>query len=82
MRSIGVQFRLRSRITLVAMFVLTVTALGALQCRAWSGAPNADGISYLELAHGYAEGRFGVITNGYWSPLYPGGGDRVAMDTR
>ena len=52
-------------------FVALVVALGALQCRAWSGAPNADGISYLELAARYAQGDVSAVANGYWSPLYP-----------
>ena len=52
-------------------FVALVVALGALQCRAWNGAPNADGISYVELAGRYAQGDLAAIANGYWSPLYP-----------
>src|SRR5829696_3171705 len=56
---------------LIVAFVAFVVALGALQCRAWSGAPNADGISYLELAERYAQGDLGAAANGYWSPAYP-----------
>src|SRR5215218_8966415 len=61
----------RRRTPLIVAFVAIVVALGALQCRAWNGAPNADGISYLELAERYSKGDLGAVANGYWSPLYP-----------
>src|SRR5215207_5741302 len=61
----------RRRTPLIVTFVALAVALGALQCRAWSGAPNADGISYLELAGRYAQGDLGAAANGYWSPAYP-----------
>lgn len=57
--------------SLILAFVAIVVALGTLQCRAWNGAPNADGISYLELATRYAQGDVRAVANGYWSPLYP-----------
>src|SRR5215208_1238308 len=71
----------RRQAPLIVAFVAIVVALGALQCRAWNGAPNADGISYLELAARYAQGDMRAVANGYWSPLYPallGVGMRVA----
>src|SRR5215218_3548571 len=61
----------RRRTPLIVAFVAIVVALGALQCRAWNGTPNADGISYLELAERYSKGDLGGVANGYWSPLYP-----------
>ncbi|MFL5619939.1 MAG: hypothetical protein ACJ79A_16280 [Gemmatimonadaceae bacterium] len=48
-----------------------VLSLALLQCRAWNALPNADGISYLELAARYARGDATAVANGYWSPLYP-----------
>jgi hypothetical protein len=59
------------RTSLIAAFVVIVVGLGVLQARAWNGAPNADGISYLELAARYASGDLRALANGYWSPLYP-----------
>ena len=32
---------------------------------------NLDGISYLELAWAWREGRWADAINGYWSPMYP-----------
>ena len=32
---------------------------------------NLDGISYLELAWAWREGRWSDAINGYWSPMYP-----------
>jgi hypothetical protein len=61
----------RRSLILTLLFVAGVVALGILQCRAWNGAPNADGISYLELAAQYARGEPRTVANGYWSPLYP-----------
>ena len=48
-----------------------VVVLGLLQCGGWSGAVNADGVSYLDLAALYAHGHLGAMANSYWSPLYP-----------
>lgn len=67
-----------------AALTVCVLLLAALQIRAWNGAVNADGISYLELASQYARGDWSSVANGYWSPLYPillGGGLRLAHAT-
>jgi hypothetical protein len=60
------------RVAVLAMALLTALALLiALQIWAWSGAVNADGISYMELGAQYARGDLSALANGYWSPLYP-----------
>jgi len=60
------------RVAVLATALLTALAfLIALQIRAWSGAVNADGISYMELGAQYARGDLSALANGYWSPLYP-----------
>jgi len=45
-------------------------ALGALQAWAYRYEANPDGVSYLDVADAYREGRWGNAPNGYWSPLY------------
>ena len=62
----------RHRRIVVGLGLLAVVLpLALLQCRAWNAVPNADGISYLELAERYASGDASAVANGYWSPLYP-----------
>ena len=45
-------------------------ALGAVQAWAFRYEANPDGVSYLDVADAYREGRWGDAPNGYWSPLY------------
>jgi len=64
------------RTTLVASVLAlglgaVAAALAVVQVRGWEGATNADGVSYLDLAARYADGNWGAVANGYWSPLYP-----------
>lgn len=35
------------------------------------GYPTSDGVSYMSLAEHWANGRFGLALNGFWSPLLP-----------
>jgi hypothetical protein len=49
--------------------MLVVGALDAWFTRQWSIDP--DGISYIDIARGFAEHGPAALVNGYWSPLYP-----------
>jgi hypothetical protein len=44
--------------------------LGLLQAWAFRYEANPDGVSYLDVADAYREGRWGDAPNGYWGPLY------------
>ncbi len=44
--------------------------LGLLQAWAFRYEATPDGVSYLDVADAYREGRWGDAPNGYWSPLY------------
>jgi len=46
-------------------------ALGIVQAWAYRYEANPDGVSYLDIADAYREGRWSDAPNGYWSPLYP-----------
>ena len=46
--------------------------LGLLQAWAFRYEATPDGVSYLDVADAYREGRWSDAPNGYWSPLYPG----------
>jgi len=73
-RAVGEQraaTRSRGVAALAATSLTTLVLLVGLQIRAWNGAVNADGISYIELAAKYARGDLSALANGYWSPLYP-----------
>ncbi|HEX7980949.1 MAG TPA: hypothetical protein VF461_20245 [Gemmatimonadaceae bacterium] len=63
--------RQRAPILLALLLVLVTVALALLQCGAWDGTVNGDGVSYLDLARLYSHGRLSALANGYWSPLYP-----------
>ena len=45
-------------------------ALAAVQAWAFRYEANPDGVSYLDVADAYREGRWADAPNGYWSPLY------------
>jgi hypothetical protein len=45
-------------------------ALGLVQAWAFRYEANPDGVSYLDVADAYREGRWEDAPNGYWSPLY------------
>ncbi|GMU21353.1 MAG: hypothetical protein AMXMBFR13_14460 [Phycisphaerae bacterium] len=44
--------------------------LGAVHAWADRHSMDADGISYVEIAHAYARGDWSQVANSYWSPLY------------
>ena len=48
----------------------TAIALGLLQAWAYRYEATPDGVSYLDVADAYREGRWSDAPNGYWSPLY------------
>lgn len=56
------------------IWVLRSTALALALVQAWAFRyeANPDGVSYLDIADAYREGRWSDAVNGYWSPLYPG----------
>lgn len=61
------------RVRRVARIAWTACAL-LLALHAWLyryQMVNLDGISYLELASAWREGRWADAINGYWSPMYP-----------
>ncbi|HEX7941501.1 MAG TPA: hypothetical protein VF488_06830 [Gemmatimonadaceae bacterium] len=63
--------RLRAPILLALLLAVATVALALLQCGAWDGSVNGDGVSYLDLARLYSHGQLSALANGYWSPLYP-----------
>lgn len=48
----------------------TVVVLVLIQVLFWRNMMDADGMSYLDVAHAYAEGDWAGAVNAYWSPLY------------
>jgi hypothetical protein len=49
---------------------LVAVGLGLFQAWAFRFEANPDGVSYLDVADAYREGRWSELPNGYWSPLY------------
>ena len=58
------------RCGLVLCCWLAAAALGAIHTWAARHNMNADGMSYLDLADAWREGRWAEAINAYWSPLY------------
>lgn len=56
--------------SLKIVFVLLAVLLGAVQAWANRYKMNPDGISYLDIADAYSQGRWTEAVNAYWSPLY------------
>ncbi|MGA7613850.1 MAG: hypothetical protein WBX15_01600, partial [Thermoanaerobaculia bacterium] len=50
------------------VFAIQAVALGIVAARNFF-ALNPDAMSYFRIAKYYAEGRFGLAVNGYWSPM-------------
>ena len=44
--------------------------LGALLLPGYRYQLNPDGVSYIAIAHHYADGYWSEAVNGYWGPLY------------
>lgn len=51
---------------------LLAVSLALVQAWVFRYEANPDGVSYLDVADAYREGRWSDVPNGYWSPLYPG----------
>ena len=51
---------------------LFAVSLALIQAWVFRYEANPDGVSYLDVADAYREGRWSDVPNGYWSPLYPG----------
>jgi hypothetical protein len=60
----------RPHLRLVWMCRIIAVFLGVVQAWAFRFEANPDGVSYLDVADAYREGRWGDAPNGYWSPLY------------
>lgn len=60
----------RTRWMWIAGWAVALIA-GLVQAWAYRHFLQADGVSYLDIAHAISQGRWSAALNSYWSPLYP-----------